>query len=395
VVSAQAIAYSADGHKEDPIAVHARVLSSRLQHISETLYPPKAEKPMRSFSTLEVAKLLGLSDSYVRQMSLDGFGPTPAVDAKGKRSYSLAQVNELRRNLADAKPKEALNFLPGRRADEKLQVIACTNFKGGSAKTTTTIYLAQFLALRGYRVLAIDLDPQASMTALFGIQPEFALGEGDTLYGAIQYDDDSRRPMKDIIRRTYFDGLDLVPGNLELMEFEHSAKATFFTRISDAIREIEDDYDVVVIDCPPQLGYLTLSALVAATSLLITIHPQMVDIASMSQFLAMASNLREVLRNAGANTDHDFVRYVITRHEPHDGPQSQVVALLRSLFGTDVLAASVWKSSAIADAGLTHQTLYELDRGAVSRDTFKRAIESVDAVNNEILGLIHKAWGRV
>ena len=392
-MSAQAIAYSADDHEQDPIAVHARALSARLQHISETLYPPKAEKPMRSFSTLEVGKLLGLSDSYVRQMSLDGFGPTPAVDAKGKRSYSLAQVNELRRNLADAKPKEASSFSPGRRSNEKLQTIAVTNFKGGSAKTTTTIYLAQFLALRGYRVLAVDLDPQASMTALFGIQPEFVLGEGDTLYGAIRYDD-QRRPMKDIIRKTYFDGLDLVPGNLELMEFEHSAKATFFTRISDAIREIEDDYDIVVIDCPPQLGYLTLGALVAATSLLITIHPQMVDIASMSQFLAMASDLREVLRNAGANTDHDFVRYVITRHEPHDGPQSQVVALLRSLFGTDVLAASVWKSSAIADAGLTHQTLYELDRGAVSRETFRRAIESVDAVNGEILGLIHKGWGR-
>jgi chromosome partitioning protein len=392
-VSAQALAYSADEREEDPIAVHARALSSRLQYISETLYPPKAEKPMRSFSTLEVAKLLGLSDSYVRQMSLDGFGPTPAVDAKGKRSYSLAQVNELRRNLAEAKPREALNFLPSRRAGEKLQVIACTNFKGGSAKTTTTIYLAQYLALRGYRVLAIDLDPQASMTALFGIQPEFVLGDGDTLYGAIRYDDD-RRPMKEIVRKTYFDGLDLIPGNLELMEFEHSAKATFFTRIDAAIREVEDDYDVVVIDCPPQLGYLTLSALVAATSLLITIHPQMVDVASMSQFLAMASNLREVLRDAGANTTHDFVRYVITRHEPHDGPQSQVVALLRSLFGNDVLAASVWKSSAIADAGLTHQTLYELDRGAVSRETFRRAIESVDAVNGEILGLIHKAWGR-
>ena len=88
------------------------------------------------------------------------------------------------------------------------------------------------------------------------------------------------------------------------------------------------------------------------------------------------------------------IRYVVTRHEPHDGPQSQIVALLRGLFDEEVLAASVWKSTAIADAGLTKQSLYELERGAVGRATFDRAIESLEAVNNEILGLIHKAWGR-
>jgi chromosome partitioning protein len=68
--------------------------------------------------------------------------------------------------------------------------------------------------------------------------------------------------------------------------------------------------------------------------------------------------------------------------------------LLRSLFGDDVLAASVWKSTAIADAGLTKQSLYELERGAFSRTTFGRAMESLEAVNREILGLVHNAWGR-
>ncbi len=150
----------------------------------------------------------------------------------------------------------------------------------------------------------------------------------------------------------------------------------------------------MLIDCPPQLGYLTLGAVCAATALLITIHPQMVDVASMSQFLLMAADLMAVVRKAGGDLSHDFVRYVVTRHEPHDGPQSQVVALLRGLFGRDVLAATVWKSTAIADAGLTKQTLYELERGAVGRATYDRAIESLDAVNGEILGLIHRVWGR-
>ena len=168
----------------------------------------------------------------------------------------------------------------------------------------------------------------------------------------------------------------------------------FFKRVAEALAQVEMDYDVVVIDCPPQLGYLTLGAVCAATALLVTVHPQMVDVASMSQFLLMAADLLAVVQRAGGDLSHNFIRYVVTRHEPHDGPQSQIVGLLRSLFGEDVLAASVWKSTAIADAGLTKQSLYELERGSVGRATFERAMESLEAVNGEILSLIHKAWGR-
>ena len=242
------------------------------------------------------------------------------------------------------------------------------------------------------------------MTAMLGFQPEFDLKEGDTLYGAIRYDQ-TRRPTRDCVRKTYFDGLDLIPGNLELMEFEHETPRAlmlgqrppgglFFQRVGKALSEVEANYDVVVIDCPPQLGYLTLGALCAATSLLVTIHPQMVDVASMSQFLLMAADLMSVVRKAGGDLQHDFIRYVITRHEPHDGPQSQIVALLRGLFADEVLAATAWKSTAIADAGLTKQSLYELERGSVGRATYDRAIESLDAVNGEILALIRRAWGR-
>jgi chromosome partitioning protein len=402
-VTAQAIRSDESFKTDDRISAHARLLSNQLQQLREKLFPPEASKELRTFTSGEAAKLIGVSDSYLRQLSLEGAGPKPDTAPSGRRSYTLKQINELRRYLAEVKSKDAHLYLPHRRPGEKLQAIAVTNFKGGSAKTTTTLYLAQYLALQGYRVLAVDLDPQASLTSMFGIQPEFDLQSNDTLYGAIRYDSD-RRSLADIVRPTYFDGIDLVPGNLELMEFEHETPQAinsgngegryFYRRIADALAEIEDRYDIVVIDCPPQLGYLTLGALLAATSLLITIHPQMVDIASMSQFLLMAADLLAVLRRAGGNMQHDFIRYVITRHEPHDGPQSQIVALLRGLFGEDVLAASVWKSTAIADAGLTKQSLYELERGAVSRATFDRAIESLDAVNREILGLVHRAWGR-
>ena len=383
---------------------HAGILSGQLRSLGTTLFPPSAKKSLRSFSSGEVAKIVGVSDGYLRQLSLDGLGPKPAIASGGRRSYTLSQINELRRYLARARPREALQFEPGRRDSDKLQVIAVANFKGGSAKTTTTLYLAQYLALQGFRVLAVDLDPQASLSAMFGYQPEFDIAENETLYGAIRYDE-QRKPMHAVIRPTYFDGIGLVPGNLELMEFEHQTPRAmidrnarghdlFFRRVAAAIDQVSNDYDVVVIDCPPQLGYLTMGALNAATALLVTVHPQMVDVASMSQFLLMTSDLMSVIENAGGGVHHDFIRYVITRHDPNDVPEAQIVALLRNLFGHDVLRASAWKSTAIANAGLTKQSLYELDRGSVGRAAYDRALESVDAVNRELTQLIKEVWQR-
>jgi chromosome partitioning protein len=287
-----------------------------------------------------------------------------------------------------------------------VQVIAVTNFKGGSGKTTTAAHLAQGLALKGYRVLAVDLDPQASLSALFGIMPEFDVGENETLYAAIRYDD-KRRPASEVVRKTYFPGLDLIPANLELHEFEHTTpkmlasrrpgdgtEALFFTRVRAALENVADSYDVIVIDCPPQLGFLTLGALCAASGLLVTLHPQMLDVASMSQFLFMTADLLAVVRESGGRLSYDFQSYVVTRHEPNDGPQAQIVGFLRNLFGARVLTNTMLKSTAVADAGLTKQTLYEVTREAFTRTTYDRALESFDAVNTEIEGLILKAWGR-
>jgi chromosome partitioning protein len=368
------------------------------------MFPPNSNKGLRSFSSGEVARIVGVSDGYLRQLSLDRLGPAPALSTGGRRSYSLEQINVLRQYIAGVRTKEALQFWPRRRPGEKLQVLAVTNFKGGSAKTTTSLYLSQYLALQGFRVLAIDLDPQASLSAMFGYQPEFDIGENDTIYGALRYDD-KRRAMREVIRSTYFEGIGLVPGNLELMEFEHETPKAitegkargndiFFRRVAAAIDDVQNDFDVVVIDCPPQLGYLTLGALNAATAMLVTIHPQMVDVASMSQFLLMTADLMAVIEDAGGEIIHDFLRYVVTRHDPNDVPEAQIVALLRGLFGNDVLQATAWKSTAIANAGLTKQSLYELDRGSVGRAAYDRALESVDAVNLEIVNLIKRAWGR-
>lgn len=351
-----------------------------------------------------MAEIVGVSDGYLRQLSLDGLGPVPELGPSGRRSYTLEQVTDLRRYLATVRPKDAVRFWPRRREDDKLQVITVANFKGGSAKTTTSLYLAQGLALSGLRVLAIDLDPQASLSAMFGLQPEFDIAENATLYGAIRYDDE-RVAMKEVVRPTYFTGISIVPGNLELMEFEHQTPRymmesrhrpdeLFFRRVARAIAEVDDDFDVVVIDCPPQLGFLTMGALNAATGMIVTVHPQMVDVASMSQFLLMTSDLISVIEEAGGSLDYDFLRFLVTRHDPRDVPEQEIVALMRDVFDTDVLASSAWKSTAIANAGLTKQSLYELTRGSVGRSVYDRAMESINAVNDEIMDLIFSVWGR-
>lgn len=392
---------------DDTIGDHARILTSQLQALSEAIFPPTAKKNLRKFTSGEAARLIGVSDSRLRQLSLAGEGPQPEITSGGRRHYELKQINELRALLASTTKGrgEARDYLPRRSAGEHLQVLAVTNFKGGSGKTTTSAHLAQYLALHGYRVLAVDLDPQASMSALFGLLPEVDIKSNETLYAALRYDD-MRRPLREVVRATYFDGLSLVPGNLELMEFEHETpralinggKANqdiFFTRIARALDDVADDFDVVIIDCPPQLGYLTLSALCASTGIVVTIHPQMLDVASMSQFLLMTYDLLSVVREAGGRLNYDFIRYLVTRYEPQDGPQTKIVALLRNLFDDHVMTNPMVKSAAISDAGLTKQTLYEVGRENLTRATYDRALEALDSVNGEIERLIKAAWGRV
>ena len=385
---------------DEVISADSELLGEHLQTLSQRLFPPEAKKQLRRFSSAEAAKLIGISDSYIRQLANQDKSPIPEKTSSGRRTFSLDEVHGLRRYLADSKP----SYIPRRSNSEHLQTIAVTNFKGGSGKTTTAVHLVQHLALRGYRALAIDLDPQASLSSMLGSQPELDVGPNETLFGAIRYDE-NRRPTSDIIRKTYFSGLDLIPANLELQEFEHETprhlasadrdpRELFFMRVAQCLDDVQENYDVVVIDCPPQLGYLTLSALNAATSILITVHPQMLDLASMNQFLAMTSSLLQVVRENGGNLDYDWLSYLVTRHEPNDQPQAQVVAFLRSLFGERVLASMMVKSTAVSDAGLSKQTIYEASRETMNRKTYDRAMEAMDSVNGEIEAQIRHAWGR-
>ena len=121
----------------------------------------------------------------------------------------------------------------------------------------------------------------------------------------------------------------------------------------------------------------------------------MIDVMSMCQFLLMTSELLSVVTRAGTTMRCKWLRYLITRYEPGDGPQNQMVSFMRSLFEEHVLNYPMLKSTAISDAGITKQTLYEVPRDQFTRSTYDRAIEALDNVNGEIETLIRTTWGRV
>ncbi|MEG0366905.1 MAG: AAA family ATPase, partial [Coprobacillus sp.] len=148
------------------------------------------------------------------------------------------------------------------------KVIAITNQKGGVGKTTTSVNLSAALAYMGKKILLIDIDPQANATQGIGVdRSELEL----TVYDAVTED----VPMADIIVHTSVEGLDIVPANIDLagIEIELSQiKSGREQRLKRSLDTVKDNYDYVIIDCPPALGLLNTNALTAASSVLIPVQ---------------------------------------------------------------------------------------------------------------------------
>lgn len=381
------------------IAANAARLSEALNNHMRNSFQPESRKTLRKFHPAEVSELTGISMSNLRTRHQDGDFPDVETDSRGRRLYSAVDIGQIRDVMART-GRNGEAYLPGRREGDALQVISIVNFKGGSSKTTTAIHLAQRYALRGYRVLAVDMDPQASLTTMFGFRPEIEFAENGTIYDALRYEDPL--PLSQVARKTYFHNLDLAPAGLMLSEYEtetayalqHKIDPPFTQRLSIALDEVEANYDLVIIDCPPQLGFTTMTALLASTGLLITVVPSMLDVASMAQFLEMAGETVRTLEEATGPIDWAFLKFLIARYEPTDVPQSQMTGFLRSILLDQVLNTPMLKSTAISDAGMTQQTIYEIDPSQVIKKTLDRVMESVNGVADEFERTIQQAWGR-
>ncbi|WP_172332487.1 plasmid partitioning protein RepA [Mangrovicoccus sp. HB161399] len=394
---------SNDSVAHERLASRAEIIRAALLRAELASWAPESGKALRRFTSAEAAYFLNITQGHLRRLHAEERIEDVAERAANRRVYSEEEIQRIRAYL-EKNAKTPGTYLKGRREGDKMQVIAVSNFKGGSAKTSTTAHLAHGLGMQGYRVLCIDADPQGSLTSLFGFAPTIFDDSVATLYDVVRYD--GAVHIEDAIQKTHFSSVDMIPASLQLAEFEHETPMAlingnpdgtdikFDQRLRMQLGAVEDKYDVVLIDCPPQLGFITLSALCAASGIIITVIPAMLDIASMEQFLTMAAGLLESVAMGGEPLRWDFEKFLLTRFEPNDGPSQQMAAFLRSKLGEDVLLHPFVKSTAVGDASMTKQSIYEVARGDFHRQTYDRAFASVELVVRTVENELRRVWGR-
>jgi chromosome partitioning protein len=382
------------------LARGAQMCEDTQRRILELEYAPDHEKNLRLFPTSEAATILGLSDSHLRALvrDRDDFPKGQVVGGNNARGFALGEIHVMLRTLY-AEGGDS-RYRRGRAKGEELQVIAVANFKGGVAKTTTAVHLAQYLALRGYRVLLIDLDSQGSLTGLFGLQPDIDVEAETTLYPLFRGD---IRTIETLPRKTHWPGLDLIPASLALYqsEFElpvrrEAEKGLEFWRVLEyGIFGADLPYDVVVCDCPPSLGFLSINAMFAATGVLVPVPPAMLDFASTGAFFRMSHDVLDQLeRFDKRGKTYAFFKVLITKCNTADQAHMEVSKLMAANFGDLLLDERMAVTTMMDVANLHRQTLYEIDPTKVGRRTHHRALGFLNNLNHEIERLLWKAWGR-
>jgi chromosome partitioning protein len=357
-----------------------------IRRLRATVFAPGEVKIVDlRFTIGKAAEMVGRTPEAIRQAEADGRLPAPRLGPTGRREgYSLVEVNDMR---------DLFGTRPGRSAGDPPVVLAVQNFKGGVGKSTLVCHIAQSLALKGYRVAVIDCDSQASTTTVFGFNPDIDIEDDQTLLPFFRHGD--RPDLRYGLRQTAWTGIDLLPANLGLYNAEYEAAARLrgnpeaLDRLRRGVEDLARDYDVVILDPPPALGMISLAVLRAANALLIPTPPSTVDFASTAHFLRMVVETLEVLDNRLGARGFHFVRVVATKVDEGKSAHVQIREMMQSVFGGEMLSASLLDSAEIDNANVQLRTVYEI---VGTSKTHERCRNNLDRLNAEVELLIRKVW---
>jgi chromosome partitioning protein len=402
----------------------AALFENLLERAREAALEPAHVKKLRTWNAMEVATLLGMTDDSLRRRLkkdlterenpqksslLADLPPLPQGTLRnGRRHFTLEEIHALQKALWSQPKRDPAQ-------DDPLVLSVC-NFKGGVAKTTTALHLAQYLVLHGYRVLLIDLDAQATLTQQFGILPHIDVPESQTALpffeGPRIAGDQWTGTLRTAIRTTYWHNLDLVCANLAFYgaDFSLASRLTqeqtfrFYRVLAEGLETVKHDYDVIVIDTAPSLSFVNANAIFAINAFIVAMPPAMMELQSGGLFFRWLEELATLFEQAETRDKmYDFVALLITKMKSvaREGQarrakpaHEEIRDWLQAYFPKYLVSTQMLESSALQKISQGLLTLYEVSTYESDKRTFDRAVQAMNAVNAEIESAIQAAWQR-